>query len=101
MKVNLIKLIVFILLMGGFYALEGFERPTIAKEDYRSSGRTGRAWIVTVTMFVVGAILMLWGNTIAEQVDWNVPNGLYPTIGVMVLIAGFIWMWLIRDSARL
>jgi amino acid transporter len=101
MKVQLIKLLVFIALMGGFYAFDGFDRPTAAQEDYRSPRRMARAWIVTVVMFVAGAVMTLWGNAIGRSVDWDVPDGLYPIIGVLLLVAGFVWMLLVRDSVRM
>ena len=87
--------------MGGFYAFDGSDRPVLAKEDYRSSPRMARAWIVTFIMFVAGAIMTVWGNAIAEHVDWDIPDGLYPLIGVLLLIAGFLWMLMVRDSVRL
>ena len=70
MKVQLIKLLVFVALMGGFYAFDGFDRPVVAQEDYRSPRRMARAWIVTVFLFVAGAVMTLWGNAIAQHVDW-------------------------------
>ena len=100
MKVHIIKLLVFVALMGGFYAFDGFDRPSVAQDDYRSPGRMARAWIVTVIMFVAGAVLTLWGNAIAQHVDWDIPDGLYPIIGVLLLIAGFVWMLMVRDSVR-
>ncbi len=87
--------------MGGFYAFDGFDRPVVAQEDYRSSRRMARAWIVTVIMFVAGTVLTLWGNAIAQQVNWHIPDGLYPIIGVLLLMGGFLWMLMLRDSARL
>jgi amino acid transporter len=99
-KVQLIKLLVFFALMGGFYAFDGFDRPVIAQEDYRSPGRMARAWIVTVIMFVAGAVMTLWGSAIAQHLDWDIPDGLYPSIGVLLLIAGFVWMLMVRDSVR-
>ena len=98
MKVHIIKLLVFMALMGGFYAFDGFDRPAVAQEDYRSPRRMARAWIVTVIMFVAGAVMTLWGNAIAQHVDWDTPDGLYPIIGVLLLIAGFVWMLMVRNS---
>ena len=100
MKVQIIKLLVFVALMGGFYAFDGFDRPTIAPEDYHSPRRMARAWIVTVIMFVAGVVMALWGNAIAQHVDWDIPEGLYPIIGGLLLIAGFVWMLMVRDSVR-
>ena len=100
MKVHIIKLLVFMALMGGFYAFDGFDRPAVAQEDYRSPRRMARAWIVTVIMFVAGAVMTLWGNAIAQHVDWDIPDGLYPIIGVLLLIAGFVWMLMVRNSVR-
>jgi len=87
--------------MGGFYTFGGFDRPSVAQEDYRSPQRMTRAWIVTVIMFVAGAIMTLWGNTIAQHVNWDIPDGLYPIIGLLLLIAGFVWMLMVRDSVRI
>ena len=87
--------------MGGFYAFDGFDRPAVAQADYRSPGRMARAWIVTVILYVAGAVLMLWGNALAQHVDWDIPDGLYPIIGVLLVIAGFVWMLMVRDSVRL
>ena len=101
MKVQIIKLLLFVALMGGFYAFDGFDRPAVAREDYRSHTRMARAWIVTVIMFVAGATMTLWGNAIAQHVDWDIPDGLYPIMGVALLIAGFVWMLMIRDSVRI
>lgn len=100
MKVQIIKLLVFVALMSGFYAFDGFDRPTVAQEDYRSSQRMARAWMVTVVMFVAGAVMTLWGNAIAQHVDWNIPEGLYPIIGVLLLVVGVVWMMMVRDSVR-
>ena len=86
--------------MGTFYAFDGFDRPVVAQVDYRSPQRMARAWVVTVVMFVVGAVMMLWGNGIAQHVDWDIPNGLYPIIGGLLLLAGLIWMLMVRDSVR-
>lgn len=95
-KVQIIKLLVFVALMGGFYAFDGFDRPAVVQEDYRSPRRMARAWIVTVIMFVAGAVMTLWGNAIAQHIDWDIPDGLYPIIGVLLLIAGFVWMLMVR-----
>ena len=100
MKVQLIKLLLFVVLMGGFYAFDGFDRPVVTQEDYRGPRHMARAWIVTVIMFVAGAVMTLWSNAIAQQVDLDIPDGLYPIIGVLLLIAGFVWMLLVRDSVR-
>ena len=98
MKVQIIKLLVFVTLMGGFYAFDGFDRPGVVQEDYRGPRRMARAWIVTVIMFVAGALMTLWGNAIAQHIDWDILDGLYPIIGVLLLIAGFVWMLMVRDS---
>ena len=100
-KIQLIKLLVFVALLTGFYAFDGFDRPVVTQEDYRSPRRMARAWSVTVIMFVAGAIVALWGNAIAQHVDWDIPVGLYPIIGVLLLIAGFVWMLMVRDSVRI
>lgn len=101
MKIQIIKFLVFAALLTGFYAFDGFDRPAIKQEDYRSSPRMARAWIVTVILFLTGTVLALWGSTIAQHVDWDIPDGLYPLIGVLLVIAGFVWMLMIRDSARM
>ena len=99
-KVQIIKLLVFVALIGSFYAFDGFELPAVAQEDYRSPSRIARAWIITVIMFVGGAVMALWGNALAQHVDWDIPDGLYPTTGILLLIAGFVWMLMVRDSVR-
>ena len=99
-KIPLIKLVVFVALLGGFYAFDGFERPVVSQEDYRSSPRMARAWLITVIMFIAGAVLAVWGNDIAQMVDWDIPDGLYPIIGVLLLLGGFVWMLMVRDSTR-
>jgi amino acid transporter len=101
MKIQLIKLLVFVALMGGFYAFDGFERPVVARDEYRGQHRMARAWIVTVVLFVAGSVMAVWGNALAQQVDWHIPDGLYPIIGVLLLIAGFVWMLMTRDSIRI
>jgi hypothetical protein len=100
-KVLVIKWLVFLVLMGSFYVFDGFERPVVAREDYRGSRGMGRAWIATVLLFVAGSVMALWGNAIAQQVDGRIPDGLYPLIGVLLLITGFVWMMMVRDSVRL
>jgi hypothetical protein len=60
-----------------------------------------RAWAATVMLFVAGAVLAVWGNQIAERVDWDIPAGVYPIMGVMLLVAGFVWMLMVRDAARM
>lgn len=92
MRIQIIKFLLFLAL------LDGFEQPAVTQADYRSSRSMGRAWIVTVIMFVAGAILTLWGNAIAEHVDWDTPDGVYPIFGVLLLIAGFVWMLMVRGS---
>lgn len=58
MKAGILKLLLFVALMGGFYAFDGFERPVLNKNDYRASYRgnakMARAWVATVAMFVAG-----------------------------------------------
>jgi hypothetical protein len=98
MKVQLIKLLIFLSLLGGFYACDGFDNPTVTQEDYRQSGRMTKAWLVTVIMFVAGALMVLWGNAIAQHVDWDVPDGLYPIIGALLVVTGFFWMLMVRGS---
>lgn len=93
-------MIVFLALMGGFYAFDGFERPAVAPEDYRGNRGLTRAWTATVILFVAGAVLTLWGNAIAQHVDWDIPDGAYPLIGILLLIAGFLWMLMVHDSVR-
>lgn len=100
-KTGILKMLLFVALMGGFYAFDGFERPRVERGDYRSNPKMARAWVTTVAMFVAGAVLAVWGNQIAEQVDWDIPAGMFPTIGVMLLVAGFVWMLMVRDAARL
>ena len=101
MKPTVLKIFLFAVLMGGFYAFEGFERPGLEREDYRSGRKMARAWMATVTLFVSGAVLTVWGNQIAEMVDWNIPRGVYPIIGGMLVVAGFLWMLMVRDAARM
>ena len=101
MKIQFIKFLVFVALLSGFYAFDGFDRPVIAREDYRSPRRMARAWLVTVVMFVTGAVVALWGSTISQHIDSDIPDGLYPIIGVLLLIGGFIWMLMVRDSVRI
>ena len=60
-----------------------------------------RAWAATVVLFVAGAVLAVWGNQIAEHVDWDIPDGLYPALGILLLIAGVVWMWMVNDAARI
>ena len=60
-----------------------------------------RAWLVTLVMFVSGSVLAIWGNEIVQVVDWDIPDGLYPIIGVLLLLGGFIWMLMVRDSLRI
>ncbi len=98
MKTVIVRLLVFVALLGTFYAFDGFERPVVAREDYRSSHGIARAWLATVLLFVSGSVLAVWGNAIAERVDWDLPEGVYPVIGVLLLVAGFVWMWMVRGS---
>jgi hypothetical protein len=100
-KMHLIKVLVFAALLTGFYAFDGFERPNVTQQDYRSSGRVARAWIITVIMFVAGSVMALWGNALAQHVDGDIPDGLYPILGVLLLVAGFVWMLMVRDSVRI
>jgi hypothetical protein len=100
-KIYIIKLIVFVGLLACFYFFGGFQRPIVSQDDYRSPRRMAKAWLVTVIMFVAGAALTVYGNDIAQMVDWDIPNGLYPAIGVMLLIGGFVWMLMVRDSVHL
>lgn len=100
MKIQLVKVLVFAALLTSFYAFDGFERPVVTQPDYRSPRRLAGAWIITVIMFVGGSIMALWGNAIAQHVDWDIPDGLYPILGVMLLVAGFAWMLMVRDSVR-
>jgi len=100
-RIQIIKFLVFMALLGGFYSFDGFDRPAVTQADYRSSRGLGRAWIVTVIMFVAGAIFTLWGNAIARQVDWDIPEGVYPIFGVLLLVAGFVWMLMVRGSVRI
>jgi hypothetical protein len=97
-KIHINKLLVFVGLFACFYFSGGFQRPSVSQDDYRSPRGITKAWLVTVAMFVAGALLSVYGNEIAQMVDWDVPNGLYPMIGVILLIGGFIWMWMLRDS---
>ncbi len=97
-KLQLVKLFVFLALVGGFYAVDGFDGPAVGPDDYRSPRRMARAWTVTVIMFVVGSALAVWGNALAQHVDWNIPDGVYPIIGVLLLIGAFVWMLMVRDS---
>jgi predicted permease len=97
-KVQLTKVLIFALVLGSFFAFGGFERPRLARDDYRSSARFARAWIVTVALFVVGGVLTVWGNEIADMIDWDIPTGLYPVLGVLLLLAGFFWMLMLRDA---
>ncbi len=99
-KIQFAKVLIFALLLGGFLEFGGFERPRLAQNDYRSNTRFGRAWIVTVTLFVVGAVLTVWGNEIAEMVELDIPRGLYPISGVLLLLAGFLWMLMLRDASK-
>jgi hypothetical protein len=61
----------------------------------------GRAWVATLVLFLAGTILAIWGNQIAEQVDWDIPAGVYPTIGVFLLLAGVLWMLMVKDAANM
>ena len=99
-KIHIIKLLVFIALLACFYFSGGFERPFISQDDYRSLGRMTKAWLLTLAMFFAGAALSVYGNDIAELVDWDIPQGLYPAIGVCLLIGGFIWMLMLKDSVH-
>lgn len=101
MNKHVAKLFLFAALMGGFYALGGFERPRVEQADYRSNPKMGRAWVATVVLFLAGTILAIWGNQIAEQVDWDIPTGAYPAIGVLLLLAGVLWMLMVKDAARM
>lgn len=95
------KLLLFATLMGGFYALGGFDRPRVEQADYRSNPKMGRAWVATLVLFLAGTILAIWGNQIAEQVDSDIPAGVYPTIGVFLLLAGVLWMLMVKDAANM
>ena len=101
MNKHIAKLLLFAALMGGFYAIEGFERPRVEQTDYRSNPKVARAWLATVLLFVAGTILAIWGNQIAEHVDWDIPAGVYPAIGVLLSLAGVLWMLMVRDAARI
>ena len=100
MKSQFAKLLIFVVLLGAFYAFGGFDRPTVASDSYHHSGRMARAWIITVIMFLAGAVMTLWGNALAQHVAWDIPDGLYPLIGGLLLVAGFIWMLMVRDAIR-
>ena len=101
MKIHFIKFLVFVALLSGFYAFDGFHRPVVAREDYRGPRRMARAWLVAVVMFVAGAFVALWGSTISQHIDSDIPDGLYPIIGVVLLVGGFAWMLIVRDSVRI
>ncbi len=100
MKITVIKMALLAVLLVVFYFFGGFERQVAPDESYRSSRGTQRAWLVTACMFIAGTVLALWGNQIADVVDWSVPNGFYPIIGVLLLVGGFIWMLMIRDVSK-
>ena len=101
MKVMIGKLIVFAALMSGFYALDGFERPTVRQDSLRSTPKMVRAWVMTVALFVGGAVTMLWGRQVGDALSQDLPHGSYFIIGLMITIAGLVWMLMVRDAARM
>jgi hypothetical protein len=98
-KRQVLKFLVLISLGFTFYLFGGFEPPTVAPDDYRSPRGLNRAWLVTVLLFAAGAVLTLWGNAIAQTVALDTPDGVYPIIGFLLVIAGFTWMLMVRTSA--
>lgn len=98
MKAQLIKILLLLALLTGFYASDGFERPVLSERDFRSQPRMTRAWIATVILFLLGTVMALWGNAVAQNIQWDAPDGLYPTLGVLLMIAGLLWMLMVKGS---
>lgn len=98
MKRQLIKICIALILVSAFFALGGFSPPQTPLNDFRKDSRMVRAWAATVMLFAAGLVLTLWGNQIAENIDWDIPDGAYPIIGVMLLAAGFVWMLMVNGS---
>lgn len=101
MKVAAAKVLLFCVLIGTFWALGGFERPQVKQESLRSAPKITRAWVMTVALFVVGAVTMFWGRQIGDALSQDYPHGTYFIIGFLLAVAGFIWMLMVRDAARL
>ncbi len=94
----IIKVLVFIGLLGVFYGFGGFEPPRISRDDYRSSGRMERAWFSTVALYVIGAGVAVWGDKTTGTIHPVSFRSSYLMLGVIAMLAAFFWMRAVKST---
>ena len=98
LKPLVIKVAIFVVLIGIFFAFDGFEPPRVRQNDYRSQRRVQRAWFATVVLYVVGAVSAVWRDYREGVIHPVSYRGVFIFFGILMMLAGFFWIRAIRDT---
>jgi hypothetical protein len=98
-KSILLKGAAFCGLLAFFWWLGGFEPPDTDGMG-RGGGRVTKAWLMTVLLFVVGAVLLLWGEDVADAIASEMPAAGFRVIGGLLVFAGALWMAMLKENLR-
>ena len=88
---QVLKIVIFIALLGCFFALAGTVMPEYAAGSKRSRGQLRMSWILGLVCFASGASLGIWGDVYARYRDELASPTGYRIIGAIFALLGLGW----------
>lgn len=90
MKRFVIRILVFVLLLGLFYACGDFVLPHTQ----------GKGWLLSVVLFTGGAAIAVWGNKEVGTIHPISFRSGYIILGVLLMVAGLLLMACVRTAEK-
>lgn len=93
------RLALFAFCLVAFYLLGGFTAPEISEDSMMNPPQVNRAWILCVTLFLVGAGSV---SLVDHYVGLMEPSNIrlvYVIIGVLLMGGSFVWQRSLKEGA--
>ena len=97
MRINA-QFVVLLALLLAFYLTGGFHSPDVHSLFRRERGRILVTWLVTLVLYIAGAITAVYGHRSTGNLAPVSLRPLYIIAGIIAMIAAWVWGYTIRTT---
>ena len=101
MKHQIIRTLIFSVLIGGLYVCGGFEPPPTDPNDFKASRRRAAAWFPSIALYVAGAAVAVWGDRKSGTLHPTSTRFTYILAGTVAMVAGLVWSQTVKSTASM
>lgn len=94
------RLLLLLILLGGFALLGGFTPPDLSPETAHDANRVQKAWFYCLLIFTGGAAAVSVVDHWVGTMERSNLRAMYILIGVVLMIGGALWMRSLKQTVE-